>query len=165
MDKRKKAVILFSVLALVAALGFPVVRYQGIASPVQKTTYDPALECKSSNLHWNLDSIDNSTGFVIPGWIYLEGYQPEKVRYSVWLREKGSNRCLILTTETVDREDVTRAVSDGLDHTLSGFYAAVSLKDLDLDSKDYEIIIQYACDDMDYLVPTGVFLQDQLLKG
>ena len=165
MDKRKKTVILFSVLALVAALIFPLIRYKSITSPIQETSYDPALECKSSALLWNLDSIDNSTGFIIPGWIYLQGYEPKKIRYSVWLKEKGSSRCLILTTETMEREDVAKSATDGLNHTLSGFCAAVSLRNLDLDTWDYEIIIQYACDDRNYLVPTGIFLRDQLLKG
>ena len=161
MEKKKRAVLVLGCLGMLMTVAFMLVRYISIARPIQAAQYDYVLENKGLTCQIDNVNIDGK-GVAIQGWIYLLEEEPEEVRYYVWLREKDSDNCLIIHTQCETRGDLADSAIDELDHSMGGFRAAVSSRYLDLENKTYEIVLQYACDSRNYLVPTGVYLGKEI---
>lgn len=162
MEKKKKAVLVLGFLGMLMTVAFMLVRYISIARPIQEAQYDYALE--NRGLTCQIDNVEiDGKGVAVQGWIYLLEEEPEEVRYYVWLKETDSDHCVILHTQCETRVDLADSAIDELDHSMGGFRAAIGSRYLDLEHKTYEVILQYACDSRNYLVPTGVYLGKEIV--
>lgn len=84
----------------------------------------------------------------IYGWCFYVGTASSKDKVRVFLRNINDEEEVIwLEVEDVQRSDVKEYYGGVIDYQESGFKAWTQLKNVDLDTKDYEILIKFSFDE------------------
>ncbi|MGI6117403.1 MAG: hypothetical protein ACOYBC_03340 [Bilifractor sp.] len=103
----------------------------------------------------DLDDVGTSRGMIhMRGWFAVRGHQAGKYELRVVLQNTETDRCYIVPTMPVKREDVSESLDDDGFYDNAGFEIKVPYsKKINADRYDYKIYILADVDDVTRLVP------------
>ncbi|MBQ9765161.1 MAG: hypothetical protein IJW18_03080 [Lachnospiraceae bacterium] len=99
---------------------------------------------------------------VLDGWVFKLEVNSEENDFDIILYESESKKKHRLDVEETIRNDVNNYFSCEYDYSKTGFRAEIDIDDLKLDTKNYEILVQYK--DEPEISRTGVYLSKGEIK-
>lgn len=153
MEKSKKTII-----QAIVCMGLIVMIWSGYFL-IKKYSVERILDVKADDFSWvfQMDSAEINDGeFLLNGFAFQLGKDAVGDNYEIVLRNLETGKDFFPKMVYKERKDVNEYFLCEYDYSLSGFEAEIREKKIDLQEKDYEILLRLRGERMTY--QTGIYL-------
>lgn len=166
MEKVKNTKIIVTIFALLVLLDMAVCVFLYFHE-MRVTEIDTAVFQKlgADEIGYAIDensittSTDENCAVTVRGWVIIRGKATTNVAIHCLVSDIQTGITYKLPTAIQSRPDVTAAMNDGTNYDNSGIFVSMNRwVPFEPDEQRYQISFLYQLDDVEYLIPTHVFL-------
>lgn len=152
-----KNIFVFYCSILLIILSFITYRFISNSIPVSIDSNIINQSVENNNLKWDID-VETEKFITIKGWLFDSERAPHNPEYKIVLKDINNDRYYSLPYVNQVRNDVVQSFNIDDEYKKSGFVAKTYSRALSLNKTNYEIILIYSNNGVNYKIDTKMTL-------